>query len=247
MGERGHVAALDGVRGLAIGLVLVGHVWNSGPLAPLAPYGVTLFFLLSGYLITGLLSDELAATGRVRWGRFAVKRAARLLPAFAAMVTLVLALAAGAGLGLREMGRDALPGVLYVADFAHAPGSTLGAFGHTWSLSVEEQFYAVWPLLLWALWRLRRRLPVAVLVAVVVWAVAVHGVLPSGTSFGANVGYLAVGSLLAVLRVPPRLPRERPHCHRDCPGDRVGVDPVARAADPACRAAASGASCGPRT
>ncbi|GCD92912.1 acyltransferase family protein [Embleya hyalina] len=151
---RPHIGPLDGLRGVAVAAVLLFHAGNFGG----GFLGVDLFFVLSGYLITGLLLKE-AATGNGRidlvafWGR----RARRLLPALAVMVsgTLLLVWAFGAPALIRNALDD---GPWVVANLAnwHFIADRMGywnsgdtrVFGHLWSIAVEEQFYLFWPLLL---------------------------------------------------------------------------------------------------
>ena len=134
--------------------------------------GVTLFFVLSGYLITSLLLVEETRSGRVDLRAFYVRRALRLFPALAAVLIVVSALAIG---GLMPQSasqgvdyRIVLVGVVcYVANWVAVAGQSIGMLGHTWSLAVEEQFYIVWPMLLLATLRLgRQRLAFLVLLLV---------------------------------------------------------------------------------
>jgi len=156
----GYRPALDGVRGLAILLVVVDHVGQT-PAWHVGPHGVTLFFALSGYLITGLLLDEAGRSGgTVSFTRFYLRRAARLLPALLLVVLvcdLMFAL-----VGLTGALKGSVAALAYLANYATIlHGDYLQGYGHTWSLAVEEHFYAVWPLALVALLRrqgLRRAL-----------------------------------------------------------------------------------------
>lgn len=112
--------------------------------------GVTVFFTLSGYLITRLLLEELAATGRIDLPGFWRRRALRLLPA-------LLAFVAGCAVLLPLLPEatpsGVLPTLLYFSNWTRATGGDIGAFSHTWSLAVEEQFYLVWPLVVAVCWR----------------------------------------------------------------------------------------------
>ena len=120
--------------------------------------GVDVFFVLSGYLITGILVREIEETGSLRLGRFYARRVRRLLPAAALVVLVTLALAAVllSPLVLERFSPSAVATSLYAANawFAisagdyFAPDVASDPFLHTWSLSVEEQFYLVWPFLL---------------------------------------------------------------------------------------------------
>jgi peptidoglycan/LPS O-acetylase OafA/YrhL len=114
--------------------------------------GVTLFFVLSGYLITGLLLAERERTGRIDVRAFYARRARRLLPA------LIVFLAATVAYYGSEAVPSAVATLLYVANVpASGSGTALFfALHHMWSLAVEEQFYLVWPVALLALLRLSR-------------------------------------------------------------------------------------------
>lgn len=148
----GHVPALDGLRGIAILLVVAFH-YTGAPAG--GGYGVDLFFVLSGFLITTLLLEERAATGRIGLGNFYVRRARRLFPALAAVLCVYLVYNA-------VLGRNALSAVadygLYFGNIyfviSHVADNT--GLGHLWSLAEEEQFYLVWPVLLLLFARTRR-------------------------------------------------------------------------------------------
>ena len=150
----GRVRALDGVRGVAILLVIGAHyvspVVSGGNIV-----GVQLFFVLSGFLITSLLLAEQARTGTISLRLFYVRRALRLLPAFYAMVLLYLLLVAVLGDRLQDPGTAAASvglASVYVFNFASAFGvGPAVELGPLWTLSVEEQFYLIWPALLMAL------------------------------------------------------------------------------------------------
>lgn len=151
---QGYRPALDGIRGAAIVLVVLDHVYSDPPVR-VGNTGVALFFALSGYLITGLLLDEHARTGAVRLGRFYLRRAARLLPALllAVLVCDLLLLAAGD----RASVVASVWALAYVANYVIAwQGAYLPGWAQTWSLAVEEHFYLVWPLLLLVLLRVVR-------------------------------------------------------------------------------------------
>jgi len=186
---------LDGLRALAIGLVLWQHSALPG-LGRSGTVGVTLFFVLSGFLITRLLAEERATTGRISLRAFYWRRGLRLFPA------LALLLAAMAVLGV-----NVIPTLLYAADFAMAAGQDLGPLDHTWSLAVEEQFYLVWPVLLIILLRLPRRHALT-LVAALALASAVARILlwPEGLRASwapdTRADALLVGALLGLIQLP---------------------------------------------
>ena len=138
--------ALDGLRAVAILLVMLSHA--HAPLFDGAFYGVDLFFVLSGYLITTLLLQELQYSGRVDYWRFYRRRLWRLMPA---LVLFLLAYCVFAPLlwpGLTNIYSDALVSLLYLADYGIAFFDSPDTLLHMWSLSVEEHFYLVWPPLL---------------------------------------------------------------------------------------------------
>jgi peptidoglycan/LPS O-acetylase OafA/YrhL len=137
---------LDGIRGIAILLVLAQHInLPSSTLAGLV--GVNLFFVLSGYLITSLLIKEQDKTGRIDLRRFYERRIRRLIPALVAVLiaTGVLMVAFGR---IADYPFQAIVSLFYAADIAKAMNLNLGYLGHTWSLALEEQFYLIWPALL---------------------------------------------------------------------------------------------------
>jgi peptidoglycan/LPS O-acetylase OafA/YrhL len=152
------IAGLDVVRGTAIGLVILHHALPS-MIPGAGVVGVVMFFTLSGYLITGLLLEELAKTGGLRLGHFYARRAARLVPALVTLVLVVILVT----LTLDPLhDRDLLlPTVLaaltWSGDLPHV--TTSAATFHLWTLALEEQFYLVWPSFLLVASRRGRLLP----------------------------------------------------------------------------------------
>lgn len=152
----GYRADIEGLRAVAILLVVACHArvpWLAGGFV-----GVDIFYVLSGYLITGLLVQEIRTTGQLRFANFYARRLRRLLPALLLMlaVTCVLGrllLAPGAQ---PEQASAAASAALWLSNFHFAfsnmgyfaPGPETNLFLHTWSLGVEEQFYLVWPFLM---------------------------------------------------------------------------------------------------
>ena len=129
---------LDGIRGVAILLVLAQHInLPSSKLAGVV--GVNLFFVLSGFLITSLLIAEQDATGRISLRRFYERRVRRLIPALVAVLIATGVLMALRGNLVSYLGPAAVS-FFYVSDIAKAIGYDLGYVGHTWSLAMEEQF-----------------------------------------------------------------------------------------------------------
>ncbi len=168
---------LDGLRGIAVLLVLFEHagvpVFGTG-----GTVGVTLFFVLSGYLITSLLVAEIQETGRIDFIAFYTRRALRLLPALYALlvvlaILLVLGLLPERAVAHANYGMIFLSVIFYAANWFYMAGYGLMVLGHTWSLAVEEQFYIFWPVLLLATLRLGRQrlalLLVLVAMAITPW------------------------------------------------------------------------------
>jgi peptidoglycan/LPS O-acetylase OafA/YrhL len=148
----GYRPELDGLRAVAVIAVVTHHLL---PRLKGGFLGVDLFFLLSGFLITRLLLEERHRNGRVELGAFYVRRAARLLPALIVVCLATLTVAAlGLGPSLGEAGKATLFALGYGVNWAHVFGALVPLFGarppleQLWSLSVEEQFYLIWPLLL---------------------------------------------------------------------------------------------------
>jgi peptidoglycan/LPS O-acetylase OafA/YrhL len=217
---------IQGLRAIAVILVVLYHFWP-GRLSG-GYVGVDIFFVISGFLITGQLARELESTGRIALPSFWAKRARRLLPAallvlaFSVLATLFLLPLSSLGESLREI----LASVFYVENWALAASSVdyLAAHDatlvqHYWSLAVEEQFYIVWPLLLLGATWLgakffagRRWLPLILVVALVTAASLVVSVVytqsnPAEAFFATFTrGWeFGVGAVLALLpRLRPR-------------------------------------------
>ncbi|EFC86300.1 acyltransferase [Parafrankia sp. EUN1f] len=206
----GHNPALDGLRALAVLTVFFHHMG----LVPGGYLGVDLFLVLSGFLITGLLLAERDREGWISLRAFWARRAFRLLPAFYIFV------AAGIPLVLLfkdaddqwQFLRNGLAAVFYVANIQRTlnPPDSGAWFGHVWTLSLEEQFYLVWPIALVAICRngrLRRCLP-EILISLVIIVLIWREVLISTGASNLRIYYapdtrfdsLLVGCLLAVWR-----------------------------------------------
>lgn len=147
----GHRPGLDGLRGIAVLLVLAGHAAVPN-MTSAGGVGVTVFFTLSGFLITTLLLDDIDQHGRIRFGRFYRRRALRLFPAAGVLVAVVAVLGLiTASSGVHQ--RTVLGSLFYASNYT-VKGGAYDWLGHTWSLAIEEQFYLVWPLLLLGLLKL---------------------------------------------------------------------------------------------
>jgi peptidoglycan/LPS O-acetylase OafA/YrhL len=194
------IASLDGVRGLAV-LLVVGHHAYGSVVPQGGSLGVGLFFVLSGYLITRLLLIEHSRGGRIALGAFYARRFLRLYPAL--LIVLIMAplllwaandeRLAGYPLTLAVVG-------LYLTDFFQAMGFDFTYLSHTWSLAVEEQFYIVWPFaLIGILWvahhsqKLRALVPLVAAIAAlsIAWRVFL---LVSAGGDGADRVYFAPDS-----------------------------------------------------
>ncbi|MFT3872548.1 MAG: acyltransferase [Nocardioides sp.] len=227
--ERSYLPGLDGIRALAVLAVLGFHL--GFPQMAGGLLGVGVFFTLSGFLITRILLSSWQRTGTLELRRFWLARARRLLPALAVVLTVVLAWTALSERPLlAQRGEQAAAAAAYVANWhTIAVGETYfqrftgpGPLDHLWSLSVEEQFYVVWPLLLllaFGVFRLRRRTLVMltllaaslsfVLLAVLVSPGFDHTRAYEGTD--TRAGGILVGALLALVwdRLGPALGSSR--------------------------------------
>jgi peptidoglycan/LPS O-acetylase OafA/YrhL len=198
------IPSLDGLRAIAIAAVVVGHVakalHSTAILGAYGNTGVRIFFVISGYLITRLLISERDRTSSIRLRDFYVRRAYRILPAALVFV------AAAVIIDWHQMRwYHVAAAVFYVANCDY---SLPWIFGHLWSLSVEEQFYLLWPGVL-KHWYKRR---VAISIGVVLFAPVLNVLLyyfkvPAGGDglFPVVADNLAVGCLLAMLE--SRIPR----------------------------------------
>ena len=213
---------VQGLRAFAVLAVVVYHLWPAQLRGGFV--GVDVFFVISGYLITGHLLREQAATGRIRLGRFWSRRAKRLLPG--AFLTI---LATGAGVLLvvpsalwAQYGRELIASTVYVQNWVLAASSVdylasddqASPFQHFWSLSVEEQFYIALPLLLVLVTlAVRRRVSPAttarlllgtVIVLSLVWSVVQTSTNPGVAYFSTvtRAWEFALGGFAATFRMP---------------------------------------------
>lgn len=204
-----YVPGIDGLRAFAVTSVILFHLgWS---VMPGGAFGVTLFFTVSGYLITSLLVAEHDRTGAIGLTRFWGRRFRRLMPA--ALVTLGL-VAVGGIVGVFEGPRlrgDILWAVGYASNWrsAAAPTTysqlfegTASPLLHFWSLAIEEQFYIVFPVVMWLALR-RRRTVVPILVAITVASVAFMVAVDSQNTAYYNTfsrtAELTIGALFALV------------------------------------------------
>ena len=195
---------IEGLRALAVGLVIASHA----ELAFLRGgfVGVDVFFVLSGYLITSLLMQEISSSGTVNFARFYARRARRLLPA---AITMVLVVCSAEAIIMNPVAqfktlKAALATVLYSSNlyFAHLQvqyffqrSATTNPLLHTWSLAVEEQFYLVWPVLLLLLARMIKSVRYRIIALTAI----------SLASFALCVRWTATNSTLAFFETPARV------------------------------------------
>jgi peptidoglycan/LPS O-acetylase OafA/YrhL len=201
------IPSLDGLRAISISLVILGHLvkWKHVSLDVVGSYGalgVFVFFVLSGFLITNLLLREYERSSTVNLWGFYVRRAFRIFPAAFVFLAVVV------GLYWRQMTwYHVTAAVLYVANMDL---TRPWIFGHLWSLSIEEQFYLLWPFALKKWFRHKTPILLCVLLATPVFRTALYafrvhnGLLGSLPAFADQ---LAIGCLLAIFA--PRLPKIR--------------------------------------
>ncbi|MFM1814785.1 MAG: hypothetical protein RLZ98_1480 [Pseudomonadota bacterium] len=215
----GFRADIEGLRGVSVIAVVLYHAfpqWLTGGFT-----GVDVFFVISGYLITRLLMNELGATGRIDLIGFWQRRIRRILPA-ATFVLLAIALAVLLipAMDARVLGRHIAAAALFYHNIRQAWSATdyLGAdhkdnpLLHYWSLSVEEQFYLVWPLVLVAAvyflpsqqdrrWKLLAGLAAVLLAASLTYSIHLTARDPSWAFFGtpSRSWQLLCGALLAIV------------------------------------------------
>jgi len=205
---------IQGLRALAVAPVVLFHA--NAALAPGGYVGVDIFFVISGYLITRILLAELQS-GTFSIAGFYARRVSRLFPALCLMLlaTLVAGLILLPPTELAMLGTATLAAIGFVANFfarGHADYfSETGAshpLVHLWSLGVEEQFYLLFPLFLWSVWRTRpRALPALLWIGLacsLAWAIAAQRILPNaGFYLPTTRAYeLLAGAVLAVGAIP---------------------------------------------
>jgi peptidoglycan/LPS O-acetylase OafA/YrhL len=196
--ELPRIPTLDGWRGIAILLVIFDHLQlgvsgGRTPMGHTGIHGVTLFFVLSGYLITARLMQERETKGRVSLREFYMRRFFRIMPA-AWFYLLVISLVTW------NLPHQLLSCLLFYRNYVGSAELT----AHFWSLSIEEQYYLIWPLLLWLLGR--RSLPIAATGAcLVALNRAIHwrylAILPFGATLGTElrIDSILVGCCAALL------------------------------------------------
>jgi peptidoglycan/LPS O-acetylase OafA/YrhL len=207
------IPSLDGLRAISIALVLIGHAYIGRAIAGTwvwrfigrADLGVAIFFVISGFLITSLLLREEEKTGRTSLRDFYLRRLFRIVPPF---YTYLLVVLMAWHLGWLTSNRGAwLASLFFVRDYAHV--SWDWSTGHSWSLSIEEQFYLLWPFALVVFGRNKGvKLAVAIVVATPLVRTICHGIWGHNGpheffTFHFRADALMTGSLLALLQSRP--------------------------------------------
>ena len=210
-------ADIDGLRAVAVGIVVAFHAFPA--LVPAGFVGVDVFFVISGYLITGFILDRQQSSA-FSITEFYIRRARRILPALALVIAVTLAIGLFALLPAqyKKLGLHAVAGALFFPNLTY--WSEAGYFDaasitkpllHLWSLGVEEQFYLVWPLLLMLLWRQKAWL-VPMLCAVTAISLtyssiaALHEPTSAFYSPLSRLWELGVGGILAARHIKVRCP-----------------------------------------
>jgi len=205
--KRSHIPALDGIRAVSVLIVILYHggvEWVPGDL------GVSVFFVLSGFLITWLLFKEEDRTGYVSIKSFYIRRILRIFPAY--YVFLAVSIGFDYVRGYRWDHALIYSGVFYVTNYYNAlHGHPPTAIAHAWSLAIEEQFYLLWPFL-FLMFRRRKEFLICAIVTVLLWRTYLYGFRGVSTAYVYNAfdtrfDNLAIGCLLATLLHSGKFPR----------------------------------------
>ena len=214
------IKALDGIRAVAILLVLAGHLlgqygmegsswWTE--IVGNASLGVRLFFVLSGFLITSLLQTEFAQHGKISLGKFWARRSIRILPAFYVYLAVIAWLAYTNIFAVS--GQQLTAAATYTWNYhalwiSDAPAQGQWFLGHLWTLSLEEQFYLVWPLvLIGAGWKIAKHASWIIPLVLPVVRIACYYLFPNqrgylGMMFHTAIDSILVGCAFALWREP---------------------------------------------
>ncbi len=167
MSAKPRIHQIQALRALAALLVVLFHA----KLSPGGFIGVDIFYVISGYLITGIIIKEIGNTGKFNYGAFYLRRAKRLLPASLSILglTAIFSWLVLPPTVRADLGKDVLAASLYVSNYLFAfwqndyqnLNVTPSPVIHYWSLAVEEQFYIFWPILIYSLWKIGKRRAVA--------------------------------------------------------------------------------------
>jgi peptidoglycan/LPS O-acetylase OafA/YrhL len=219
-GSRPRIAALDGLRAIAVVLVLMGHGAEAYLAHPdalwLAPFvnsslGVRLFFVLSGYLITSLLLHEQQRWGRIDLRAFYARRILRIWPAVFAYLGVIALLAAAGWIEVSQ--GQFLAAATFSWNYAalwlrDAPSQGSWFLGHLWTLALEQQFYLFWPLLIvLAGWRRARWVALVVPLLMPLVRIGLYFLVPDqrgylGMMFHTAIDSILVGCAVALFQQP---------------------------------------------
>lgn len=229
--KRRYMTGIDGLRAIAVIGVIIYHLnyeWLPGGFL-----GVTIFFVLSGYLITDLLLEEWNKKGKIDFIDFWIRRFRRLLPALIFLMfilTIWILLFKQEAIG--KLQADFLPSLLYVTNWWYifkdiSYFETFGMpspFTHLWSLAVEEQFYIIWPILFFIIVKLFKKnsvrllsiLIIAMISAFLMAFIYVPGLDPSRVYYGTDTRAfsLLIGSMLAIIWPSQKLSKTLPSMSR---------------------------------
>lgn len=210
--QSNYIPGFDGLRAIAVGMVLVAHA-GYGKLVP-GGFGVTIFFAISGYLITTLLLNEFGASGTINLKLFYARRALRLFPELLALI--VLCLIAGAALHFRGTLAEKLAGLFYYMNYyyvfgAHYLERESYPWRQLWSLAIEEHFYFFFPSVLLFLvrtWRSRLILVLTLITLPFLWRFVTYMALGLPWQYNyvatdTRIDSIAWGCLLALLMRMP--------------------------------------------
>lgn len=207
------IPSLDGIRAVAMLGVLYAHSIGTQGFPVLRPHapnigelGLRTFFVLSGFLITGMLLGELRTSGTISLKEFYIRRSLRIFPAFYVFLAIVAILSWLGLAGISVPGHELWRAAIYTTNYFDP---RTWEVGHLWSLAVEEQFYLTWPLTLLILgarrgaWLAFGTMLLVPLIRIAFMALP-DGTLPmqrySGMSFETVVDGIACGTLLALIR-----------------------------------------------
>ncbi len=217
------IVALDGLRAIAIGLVLsahgceaflsFSHSWWMAPITN-GGLGVRLFFVLSGYLITSLLMREQARHGDISLRNFYIRRTLRIFPAFYFYLAVIAGLV-GCG-WIAASGAQLAAAATYTWNYLglwHLSGPAEGAWflGHLWTLSLEEQFYLFWPgLIVLGGWRWARIVAILIPLTAPLVRMGIYAAFPDqrgllGMMFHTAIDSILIGCVFAIWhkKIPP--------------------------------------------
>ena len=196
MAETKRIPSLDGLRAISITIVMLGHLGGTRGFPPgfgffewYANFGVRVFFVISGYLITNLLIQEHHKDGDISLKEFYIRRAARILPAAYVYITTVALLCHG----IPKL--EIFGGYFYYSNYVNNHWQ----LGHLWSLANEEQFYFVWPFLCAYFFARTKHLAIAGMIIGPLCRVGLYPFGVVGNWFPMTCDALATGCLLAVI------------------------------------------------